>query len=118
MRIDQSYNITDIQCTYLKGRTTAQEINMWKKSATLHIMKTNVSSRISSVRKCSENRDKIFIFITTLGCIGLVLLTAHLIVYIVDRRRRSLSLTTTCVSIQEQGPMYENINDVSLPVIE
>lgn len=118
MLIDQRYDITYIHCTYLKGTTTAQEINIWKKSVTLHNMETNVSSRISFVRTFSENRDKIFIFITTLGCIGLILLTAHLIVYIIDRRRRSLLVTTTCVSIQEQGPMYENINDVSLPVIE
>lgn len=106
MLIDQSYDITDIQCTYLNGTTTAQGINIWKKSVTLHNIKTNVSSRISFVRKFSEKRNKIFIFITTLGCIGLVLLTAHLIVYIIDRRRRSISVTTTYVSIQEQGQMY------------
>lgn len=76
-------------------------------------MKTIVSSNISFAQNVPEKRDKMFIFITFLGCIGLVLLTAHLIVYIIDRRRRSISSTTTCQSIPEQCSMYENINDIS-----
>lgn len=76
-------------------------------------MKSIVSSNISFAQNVPEKRDKMFIFITFLGCIGLVLLTAHLIVYIIDRRRRSISSTTTCQSIPEQCSMYENVNDIS-----
>lgn len=100
-----------------KGTTTAQESNPSRnQSVRLRNRKTNFSSNIS-VPKLSENGNKIFIFITALGCIGFVLLTVHLIVYIIDRRRRSISVTTTCENIPEQCSIYENINDVSLPVI-
>lgn len=104
---DKAYVLT------LKGATTTQETNLSRnQSVRLPNIKTNFSSNIP-VPIFSENEDKIFIFITTLGCVGFVLLTAHLIVYIIDRRRRSISVTTTCKNIPEQSLMYENINDVS-----
>lgn len=101
----------------LKGTTMAHENNLSRnQSVRLHNMKTNFSSNMS-VPKLLENGNKIFIFMTTLGSIGFVLLTIHLIVYIIDKRRRSISVTSTCENIPEQCSMYENMNDVSLPVI-
>lgn len=96
-----------------KGTTTAEEIILWKESSKPFNIKKKISSNISP--NISENRDTIFIFIATLGGIGFVLLTAHLMVYIIDRRRRSISVTSTCESVPEQGSLYENINSVSNP---
>lgn len=93
-----------------KGTTMAIENNLSRnQSVRLQNMKTNFSLNIS-VPKSSDKGNKIFIFMTTLGCIGFVLLTIHLIVYIIEKRRRSISVTSTCESIPEQCSVYENIN--------
>lgn len=60
----------------------------------------------------SKNNDRIFIFLSTFGCIGIVLLTAHLIGYIVHRRRQAV------LTYRGRGVVYDNIKNVLCPIIQ
>lgn len=100
----------------ITGTTTAQEFNPLNMSVTLFTTKINISLNIAP--NLLGKNDRIFIFLSTFGCIGIVLLIAHLIVYIIHRRQQAVSMTIVCENHQDRGLIYDNINDVSCPTIQ